>query len=137
MGKPKHRKLSRRQTRDLDIQIGFLEGLVRRDPLYADALEQLADAYLDRGRVVDGLQIDRRLASLQPADPQVRYNLACSLSLAGQMETAAQELEYALDLGFRDFQWLNEDPDLADLRDQPAFRRVRAKIHSLANNLAK
>ena len=98
MAKTKPKSLSPRQARDLDIQIGFLEGLIRRDPGYSEALEQLADAYLDRGRVVDGLQIDRRLANLRPADPQVRYNLACSLTLAGQIDIAASELEKAVDL---------------------------------------
>lgn len=131
MAKTKPKSLTLRQARDLDIQIGFLEGLIRRDSAYSEALEQLADAYLDRGRVVDGLQIDRRLASLRPADPQVRYNLACSLTLAGQIDIAASELEKAVDLGFRDFQWLAEDPDLALLREQPVFRRVQARIQQL------
>ena len=37
------KKLSRQQQQDLDIEIGFLEGIVRRDPQYTDALKLLGD----------------------------------------------------------------------------------------------
>ena len=58
MAKQSDRKLSRRQVRDLDVEIGFLEGLVRRDPGYIEALQLLGDDYSDRGRPADGLCVD-------------------------------------------------------------------------------
>ena len=33
--------LTRQEKRDLDIEIGFLEGIVQRDPTYVDALQLL------------------------------------------------------------------------------------------------
>ena len=71
-------KLSSREQRDLDIEIQFLEGVVRRDRRYVEALQLLGDDYTRRGRFKDGLQVDRRLARLCPEDPLVHYNLACS-----------------------------------------------------------
>lgn len=134
MSEEREPKLSRREARDLDIEIGFLEGLVRRDPGYVEALELLGDHYSLRGRARDSLTIDERLRSLRPEDPNVRFNLACSLALSGEPERACGELEQALELGFRDFRALQRDPDLAEARKHPAFKKVRAKIKSLKDS---
>ncbi len=131
MGKNPERKLNRRQARDLDIEIGFLEGVVRRDPEFIEALQVLGDDYTERGRLADSLKVDERLRELRPQDPNVLFNYACSLALSGSLEEATSELERALDLGYRDFRWLQRDPDLADLRKHPSYRRVKAKIKAL------
>ncbi|MBN8247978.1 MAG: hypothetical protein J0L84_11100 [Verrucomicrobia bacterium] len=131
MGDHRDQPISRRKARDLDIEIGFLEGLIRRDPHYVEALELLGDGYSMRGRAEDSLAVDERLRSLKPQDPVVRFNLACSLALSGEGERACVELELALELGFRDFSSLRRDPDLACARKHPAFKRVRAKMKVL------
>ena len=125
------KKLSRASQRDLDTKIGFLEGLVRRDPDYVDALELLGDHYTRRGRYAEGLKVDERLARLDPRNPLVFYNLACSCSLTGQFDRAVIELEKALQLGYRDFNWLARDPDLRRLRQQPVYRNLEAKIRRM------
>ncbi|HOW67963.1 MAG TPA: hypothetical protein P5186_27590 [Candidatus Paceibacterota bacterium] len=126
------RKLSREDQRNLDIEIGFLEGLVRRDATYLDALRILGDDYTRRGRYADGLNIDVQLARLCPADPCVHYNLACSYSLTEQFDRAIAELDHAINLGYRDFRWLARDPDLRNLRKHPLFKNIRIKLRSLA-----
>ena len=125
------KKISREEARDLDVQIGFIEGLVRRDPGYVDALQILGDNYTRRGRFAEGLEVDERLARLEPRNPLVLYNLACSLSLTGQIDEAARALESALDLGYRDFKWLSRDPDLKALRKHAHYARLREKIRRL------
>lgn len=123
--------LTRQEKRDLDIEIGFLEGIVRRDPAYVDALQLLGDGYTKRGKYLAGLRVDQQLADLRPCDPLVHYNLACSLCLTRSYREAAEALEQAINLGYRDFRWLAEDPDLHDLRKQPIYRRIRAKLRQL------
>ncbi|MBU6402407.1 MAG: hypothetical protein KGS61_18975, partial [Verrucomicrobia bacterium] len=54
----RRKKLTRQEQRDLDLEIQFLEGVVRRDPQYVDALQILGDDYTRRGRFTDGLEID-------------------------------------------------------------------------------
>jgi tetratricopeptide (TPR) repeat protein len=125
------KKLTWKEKRDLDIEIGFLEGVLRRDPSYIDALQVLGDNYTRRGRYPDGLKIDENLAKLKPRDPLVHYNLACSYSLTKRLDLAALALERALALGYRDFKWLAEDPDLENLRQDPVFRKIRAKLKTL------
>ena len=45
MSQAKQQKMGKRETRDLDVEIGFLEGLVGKDPQYVEALQLLADDY--------------------------------------------------------------------------------------------
>jgi tetratricopeptide (TPR) repeat protein len=125
------KKLSRANQRDLDIKIEFLEGLVRRDPAYVDALQLLGDHFTQRGRYLDGLQVDERLARLEPRNPLIFYNLACSYTLTNQFDLAALALERAISLGYRDFNWLAKDPDLRKLRQQPVYRDIQAKIRRM------
>ncbi len=125
------KKLSRATQRDLDTKIEFMEGLVRRDPDFVDALQLLGDHYTQRGRYVEGLKVDERLARLEPRSPLVFYNLACSYSLTEQFDRAVLALERALQLGYRDFRWLARDPDLRQLRQQPVYRTIEAKIRRM------
>ena len=125
------KKMTRAEQRDLDTKIDFIEGLVRRDPNYVDALQILGDHYTQRGRISEGLKVDKKLAQLEPANPLVFYNLACSYSLSGDMDQAASSLEKALQLGYRDFEWLAKDPDLKPLRAHAAFDDLKAKIRQM------
>ena len=125
------RKLSRATQRDLDTKITFMEGIIRRDPDYVEALQLLGDHYTQRGRFVEGLKVDERLARLEPQSALVFYNLACSYSLTEQFDRAILALEKAFELGYRDFNWLAKDPDLKKLRAQPVFQEIREKIEQL------
>ncbi|HUE35919.1 MAG TPA: hypothetical protein VMO20_00910 [Candidatus Acidoferrum sp.] len=122
------RKKTRANNRELDVKIDFMEGLLRRDPNYIDALQLLGDHYTQRGRFTEGLNVDERLARLEPGNPVVFYNLACSYSLTEQFDLAAQALEKAIKLGYNEFEWLAKDPDLKKFRQQPAFREILKKI---------
>jgi len=123
--------MTRSEERDLDVKIEFIEGLVRREPGYVDALQLLGDHYTQRGRYAEGLEMDERLARLRPDDALVFYNLACSYSLTDQFDRAALALEKALNLGYCDFNWLAKDPDLDKLRQHAAFRDIQEKIRRM------
>jgi len=125
------KKMSRSEQRELDVKIEFIEGLVRREPGYVDALQLLGDHYTQRGRYAEGLKVDERLARLRPDDALVFYNLACSYSLTEQFDRAVLALEKALNLGYRDFNWLAKDPDLHQLRQQPIYRDIQDKIRRM------
>jgi tetratricopeptide (TPR) repeat protein len=125
------KKLTRQEQRDLDIEITFLEGIVRRDPEYVEALQILGDDYTRRGHLDKGLTVDQKLSVLRPRDPLVYYNLACSYSLSGQLDLSVRALERALNLGYRDFKWMAKDPDLRNLRISPHYKKIRAKLRIL------
>ena len=122
------KKLSRQEQRDLDIEIDFLEGVVKRDRRYVEALQLLGVDYTRRGRFEEGLKVDCRLARLCPDDPLVHYNLACSFSLTAEYRKAANALRKALHYGYRDFEFMKTDPDLEPLRAQPIYAKLEKEI---------
>jgi len=132
----KTKKLTRREVRELDVKIGFMEGIVGRDPNYVEALQILGDHYTQRGRFEHSLEVDRQLSRLEPRNPLVFYNLACSYSLNKEFDRAAEALEKALALGYRDFKWLARDPDLRRLRQHPVFRNIEDKIRKMKVKVA-
>jgi tetratricopeptide (TPR) repeat protein len=127
----KNKSLSRKEVRDLDIKITFMEGIVRRDPKYVEALQILGDHYTQRGQYEFSLKVDKRLSRLEPRNPLVYYNLACSYSLNSDFDLAAAALEKALTLGYNDFKWLARDPDLRQLRKHPLYRTIEDKIRKM------
>jgi tetratricopeptide (TPR) repeat protein len=130
------KKMKRRESKDLDVKIQFMEGIVRRDPEYIEALQLLGDHYTQRGKYEQGLKVDEQLSRLEPRNPLVFYNLACSYSLIGEVDLAATALDKALGLGYRDFKWLAKDPDLKTLRKHPLFRDIEAKIRKMNVKIA-
>jgi tetratricopeptide (TPR) repeat protein len=132
----KSSKLTRKEVRELDLKIAFMEGIVRRDPRYVEALQILGDHYTQRGQFEASLQVDKRLSRLEPRNPLVFYNLACSYSLNSEFDLAAAALEKAIALGYTDFKWLARDPDLRRLRKHPLYRQIEDKIRKLKVKIA-
>ena len=112
------------KKRDLDFEISFFGGIVRRRPDYIEALIPLAEAYTRKGLREQGLRIDQRLSRLCKDDPIVYYNLACSLALAERTEDALRALNKAIQLGYRDFNYMRKDPDLHSLVLHPEFKKM-------------
>jgi len=127
----KSKKLTRKEVRELDVKIAFMEGIVKRDPRYIEALQILGDHYTQRGQFADSLQVDKKLSRLEPRNPLVFYNLACSYSLNSEFDLAAAALDKAISLGYTDFRWLARDPDLRRLRQHPLYRNIEDKIRKM------
>jgi len=107
----------------LDFEIQFYERLVQDHPEFVDALIALGEAYTRRGWHEKGLATDLRLTQLTGKNPIVWYNLACSYSLLRRPEEALQALRQSITLGYDDFAYLGQDPDLETLRRSPQFRQ--------------
>ena len=116
----------------LTFDSGILECCLRRHPDDSEVLAELAETCTRLRRYRRGLQLDRRLVRRHPRDPTVRYNLACSLALTGDLPGAARELLAAARLGYRDIEHLLRDPDLRRLRRDPCFAELRAQLERIA-----
>jgi tetratricopeptide (TPR) repeat protein len=112
------------KTHDPEFETRFYESVLRRDSDYASVIELLGALYTRQGRIADGLKMDRRLVKLQPENATARYNLACSLALARRRNAALDELKRAVQLGYRDFDWMQQDPDLETLKRHPEFQSL-------------
>ncbi len=111
-----------------ELEIQFLERILERDPAHEDALRILGHVYTAVGQHEKGLEIDKRLVRLCPSDPAAFYNLACSLSLLGQLDKARDALQKALDLGFGPVSQIENDPDLANLRASPHYEGIYSRF---------
>ena len=113
--------MPRETPKDTLFEIGFYESVLRRDPTFAEVIEILGGLYTKQGRIADGLKMDRKLVRLQPENATAHYNLACSLALSKRKADALRSLKAAIDLGYRDFDWMSQDPDLEGLKKHPLF----------------
>jgi hypothetical protein len=108
----------------LDFDIDFFEGVLARNGGAVEVLRVLAELASQKGLVTRALELDRRLVEALPNDFLARYNLACSLALAGRADEAIDALSTAILLGYDDLAHLEVDPDLDSLREHPAYREL-------------
>ena len=112
------------EQHQLDFEIDFFGRILERSPHYVDVLRVMANNLTLKGRYAEGLQIDKRLVQLRPADPLAHYNLACSYALLKRSELALKTLRRAVELGYHDFRYMREDRDLDTIRHDPRFRQL-------------
>jgi len=72
-----------------------------------------------------GLEWADRAIAIEPNDGGVRYNVACVYALGGEKDKAIACLEHAVQAGFAHRDWVENDPDLDSLRDDPRFQSLR------------
>lgn len=112
------------------------------DPLYLTILgpgflhpeTHLVEFYRERGDLARAEQIQRAMAetvgSKLSDSPRMRgltlYNLACFYATTGQPDKALPLLRESLPLHPRLVEWSQQDPDLASLRDLPAYQALYA-----------
>jgi predicted Zn-dependent protease len=116
--------MAKLKTHDPEFEIRFFESVLRRDPNYASVVELLGGLYTRQGRVAEGLKMDRKLVKLQPQNATAHYNLACSLALSKRKSDALRALQRAVKLGYADFDWMQQDPDLEVLKHHPEFQAL-------------
>jgi len=110
--------------KQLDFDIGFFARVLERKADSVDVLRVLAELVARKGDTARAVELDRRLVELLPDDFLARYNLACSLALAGRADEAIDSLSRAILLGYDDLAHMEGDPDLESLRDNPDFQAL-------------
>ena len=73
------------------------------------------------GQPEEGLHWAEQALAIDPGDAGVRYNVACLYALEGEKDRAFECLEKAVRAGFGNRAWIEKDPDLESLRDDPRF----------------
>jgi len=62
-------------------------------------------------------------------EPMVCYNAACTFAVLGDSERALELLERAVELGWGDRAWMENDSDFVSLHDMPRFNALLASLH--------
>ncbi|MDQ7780388.1 MAG: tetratricopeptide repeat protein, partial [Planctomycetota bacterium] len=99
-------------------------------------LAERAYLYLSNGLPEKAEQDYLQILKMTPEKPQEQtalYNLCCIYSLRGDKKLAIEYLEKTVTSGYEEFEWMSEDPDLDNIRDEPRYKelveaRVQEKI---------
>lgn len=118
---------------ETDFQIRFYENILKEKEDFIEALIAIGDLYTKKGLYQQGLEVDRKLSRLRPEDPHVLYNLACSYSLVQNAEKALGAIKLALECGYDDFYYLEQDEDLSYLRKDERFQEY---LYHFRNGIA-
>ena len=114
----------------VDFELDFFSRVLTADPDFPEVLRAQASNMTVKGRLQDGLAVDKKLVLLRPDDPTAHYNLACRYALLQQPDLALTTLRRAIELGYRDFRYMDEDRDLDSIRKDPRFRKLVREYRS-------
>jgi adenylate cyclase len=79
----------------------------------------------ERGRALD---LAARAQALDPEDTSVLYNVACVYAIGEEKDEAIRSLERAVQNGFGQREWLENDSDLDPLRSEPRFQALMKRL---------
>ena len=108
----------------LDFEVDFYQRILAALPHFTEVLRVQAGNLTTKGRLQDGLAVDKQLVAARPNDPTAHYNLACRYALLKQPDLAFRSLRRAVELGYRDFRFMEQDRDLDSIRKDPRFRAL-------------
>jgi tetratricopeptide (TPR) repeat protein len=112
------------ERNQVDFELDFFTRILAAAPDYPEVLRAQASNMTVKGRLQEGLAVDKKLVAIRPADPTAHYNLACRYALLKQPDLALVTLRKAVELGYRDFRYMQEDHDLDSIRKDPRFRKL-------------
>lgn len=121
----------RERNRDWKDEITLYSATIRDAPESPRAHYNLGTIYLGRKQYDRAIRFLREAVRLNPDYVEAFYNLACAYALKGEKELAMWALHQAVRKGLRDVRYIEGDPDLESLKDDPRFqalmRRLRAR----------
>jgi adenylate cyclase len=100
------------------------EARLKLNPDDSRALYMGANGLVALGEMERGLQWASQAQAMDPDEPMVLYNVACIQSLAGKVGDAISSLERAVNNGLSQKGWLENDSNLAPLRDHARYQAL-------------
>jgi TolB-like protein/Tfp pilus assembly protein PilF/class 3 adenylate cyclase len=89
----------------------------------------LSSAALMRlGQREQAMERARRASTIDPEDTAVLYNVGCVYALAGSADEALDHLDRAIQNGFGQREWVENDSDWDSLRGEPRFQALLRKL---------
>ncbi|MFQ5676097.1 MAG: protein kinase, partial [bacterium] len=104
-----------------------IENHLRLNPDDPRALSLGAVTLVAHGEVKRGLEWAEKAIAIDPDGPTL-YNVACVFSVAGESSKAIDCIERALQFCTLHKEWLQNDPDMDPLRDEPRFKKLMAGL---------
>jgi serine/threonine protein kinase/tetratricopeptide (TPR) repeat protein len=113
------------QERDIGLRraLKLMENRLELNPDDARAANLAAGFLAQLGDPKASEYAERSLA-IDPDDPMLLYNVACTYAALKKYDDAINCLERAVDKGFGHKEWIDHDPDLNPLRDNLRFQAL-------------
>jgi serine/threonine protein kinase/Tfp pilus assembly protein PilF len=113
-----------RQEEQLRRGLKLMESSLELNPDDARAANLAASVFAILGEEENAVKYGERSLAIDPEDPMLLYNVACMYSSLGRTDQAISCLERSVDKGFGHREWIDNDPDLAPLRDNPKYQAI-------------
>ncbi len=81
------------------------------------------------GQKEDALKEANKALELNPDDPLMLYNACCFYAQLGEKENALKSISSAIAVGYANYEWLEKDTDLDNIRNEPRFIEMVEKLH--------
>jgi tetratricopeptide (TPR) repeat protein len=94
------------------------------DPKVPEALNGVGVTYRMRNDLPAALGWYKKALAVDPDFGDAYYNMACIYSLQGERELALRYLQIAALNGYASAEGIDADPDLAALREEPAYKAL-------------
>jgi len=117
--------------RSTEARTRAVELIDRHLELYPDDVRALhigAVTHAGFGNRARSLELGERALALRPNEFATLYNVACAYAQLGEKERALDLLERSIDMGWGSADWLRSDADLKNLRDDPRFGALLARV---------
>jgi serine/threonine protein kinase/Flp pilus assembly protein TadD len=108
--------------------IGIIERHIELNPDDARAFYLGATDLSYLGDKERSRQWAERALAIDPSDPAVLYNVACTYSQLGLIDESLDCLDRATLLGSGHRPWVEKDPDLDPIRNHPRFAAILSRI---------
>jgi|GEM_PF-587146 len=112
------------KARDYDQAIREFSAIIGKYPDSSVAYNNRAAGYVRQNKFDKARDDLNKALQIDPSYPVTYYNLAALYALQKQSAPALASLDKALELGFNDYDFLRADPDLANIRKHPEFRKI-------------
>jgi non-specific serine/threonine protein kinase len=122
LGRTADSKAMRRKT------LAIIGPHLEASPDDARALYLGGQCWIQLGEIDRGLEWVAKAAALDPDDPGILYNAACAYAQAGRIDQALASLEKAVDNGFAQKAWIENDSDLTPLRKLPRYEAILKRL---------
>ena len=121
-----HNSMGMVAERDVTLRraIRLMQSRLELNPDDARACNLIAAAFSILGETAPALDYAERSLAIDPDDPMLLYNVACTYAQLHKPDDALGCLERAVDKGFGHKEWIEHDPDLESIRDTPRFRAI-------------
>jgi Flp pilus assembly protein TadD len=104
--------------------VSLIEERLELNPDDARAWNLGAAILATLGDTERAMEFARKSVAIDPDDPMLLYNVACTYSVLGRTEESLTSLEHAVDKGYGHKDWVEHDPDFDSIRDTPRFKAI-------------